>query len=72
MLLAGKSRIIYLLSGAHLGGIGHQQATLGPACDQDIDVTAAFPPGDHDVLPHIDDITPGGSWGVAVALYWYF
>ena len=37
VLLAGKSRIIYLLSGAHLGGIGHQQATLGPACDQDID-----------------------------------
>ncbi|HEY6295889.1 MAG TPA: PQQ-binding-like beta-propeller repeat protein, partial [Streptosporangiaceae bacterium] len=29
VLLAGKSRIIYLLSGAHLGGIGHQQATLG-------------------------------------------
>jgi outer membrane protein assembly factor BamB len=37
VLLAGKSRIIYLLSGAHLGGIGHQQATLGPACGQDID-----------------------------------
>ena len=29
VLLAGKSRIVYLLSGAHLGGIGHQQATLG-------------------------------------------
>ena len=37
VLLAGKSRIIYLLSGAHLGGVGHQQATLGPACSQDID-----------------------------------
>jgi polyvinyl alcohol dehydrogenase (cytochrome) len=37
VLLAGKSRIIYLLSGAHLGGIGHQQATLGPACGDDID-----------------------------------
>jgi polyvinyl alcohol dehydrogenase (cytochrome) len=37
VLLAGKSRIIYLLSGTHLGGIGHQQATLGPACGEDID-----------------------------------
>jgi outer membrane protein assembly factor BamB len=41
VLLAGKSRIIYLLSGAHLGGIGHQQATLGPACGDDIDGGAA-------------------------------
>jgi hypothetical protein len=31
VILAGKSRIIYLLDGAHLGGIGHQQATPGPA-----------------------------------------
>jgi outer membrane protein assembly factor BamB len=37
VVLAGKSRIVYLLSGAHLGGIGHQQATLGSACGQDID-----------------------------------
>ena len=29
VLLAGKSRIVYLLDGAHLGGIGHQEATLG-------------------------------------------
>ncbi|HJZ27691.1 MAG TPA: PQQ-binding-like beta-propeller repeat protein, partial [Streptosporangiaceae bacterium] len=29
VVLAGKSRIVYLLNGAHLGGIGHQQATLG-------------------------------------------
>ncbi len=49
VLLAGKSRIIYLLSGAHLGGIGHQQATLGggrdtivgSACSDDIDGGAA-------------------------------
>ena len=26
VLLAGKSRIVYLLDGAHLGGIGHQEA----------------------------------------------
>jgi outer membrane protein assembly factor BamB len=37
VLLTGKSRIIYLLSGAHLGGIGHPQATLGSACGDDVD-----------------------------------
>ncbi len=45
VILAGKSRIIYLLDGARLGGIGHQQATLGggqqaivgSACGDDID-----------------------------------
>jgi outer membrane protein assembly factor BamB len=37
VMLAGKSRIVYLLNGAHLGGIGHQQATLGSACGEDID-----------------------------------
>jgi outer membrane protein assembly factor BamB len=49
VLLAGKSRIIYLLNGAHLGGIGHQETTLGAsgsaitgsACSQDIDGGAA-------------------------------
>ncbi len=45
VMLAGKSRIVYLLNGAHLGGIGGQQATLadashaliGSACSNDID-----------------------------------
>jgi outer membrane protein assembly factor BamB len=37
VVLAGKSRIVYLLNGAHLGGIGGQQAALGPACGSDID-----------------------------------
>ena len=37
VLLAGKSRIVYLLDGARLGGIGHQQASLGSACSEDID-----------------------------------
>jgi len=45
VVLAGKSRIVYLLNGAHLGGIGGQQATLGDeshaingsACGNDID-----------------------------------
>ena len=37
VILAGKSRIVYLLNGAHLGGIGKEQATLGSACGEDID-----------------------------------
>jgi outer membrane protein assembly factor BamB len=49
VVLTGKSRIVYLLNGAHLGGIGHQQAELGDAdqaiigsaCGDDIDGGAA-------------------------------
>jgi outer membrane protein assembly factor BamB len=37
VILAGKSRIVYLLDGSHLGGIGRQQASLGSACNNDID-----------------------------------
>ena len=37
VVLAGKSRIVYLLNGAHLGGIGGQEASLGSACGDDID-----------------------------------
>ena len=37
VILTGKSRIVYLLSQAHLGGIGGQQAALGSACSHDID-----------------------------------
>ena len=37
VLLAGKSRIVFLLNRAHLGGIGGQEAKLGPACATDID-----------------------------------
>ena len=37
VLLAGKSRIAYLLNGAHLGGIGGQEASLAAACSEDID-----------------------------------
>ncbi len=37
VVLAGKSRIAYLLDGSHLGGIGGQQATLATGCPQDID-----------------------------------
>jgi outer membrane protein assembly factor BamB len=41
VLLAGKSRIAYLLSGTHLGGIGGEQATLHGVCGSDIDGGAA-------------------------------
>jgi outer membrane protein assembly factor BamB len=37
VILTGKSRIVYLLNRADLGGIGGQQAALGSACGQDID-----------------------------------
>lgn len=37
VVAAGKSGQAYLLSGAHLGGIGGQQATLAPACSEVID-----------------------------------
>lgn len=37
VMIAGKSDIVYLLSGARLGGIGGQQATLGSGCSDDID-----------------------------------
>jgi outer membrane protein assembly factor BamB len=37
VVLAGKSRIVYLLDGSHLGGIGGQEASLDAACSEDID-----------------------------------
>ena len=37
VLLAGKSRIAYLLNGMHLGGIGGQEASLAAVCSEDID-----------------------------------
>ncbi|HEY5265194.1 MAG TPA: PQQ-binding-like beta-propeller repeat protein [Acidimicrobiales bacterium] len=37
VVLAGKSRIVYLLSGAHLGGIGNGEASIPAACSNDID-----------------------------------
>lgn len=42
VLLTGKSRIVYLLNGAHLGGIGGQQAATGQVCGDDIDGGAAI------------------------------
>ena len=37
VIAAGKSQVVYLLNGTHLGGIGAQQARLGQACGNDID-----------------------------------
>ena len=37
VVAAGKSRIVYLLDGATLGGIGSQEASLPAACTSDID-----------------------------------
>ena len=37
VVLAGKSQVVYLLNGKHLGGIGKQQAELGPVCTTNID-----------------------------------
>jgi hypothetical protein len=37
VILAGKSDIVYLLNGSHLGGLGKQQASIGPVCSTNID-----------------------------------
>ncbi|HWF79212.1 MAG TPA: PQQ-binding-like beta-propeller repeat protein [Streptosporangiaceae bacterium] len=37
VIAAGKSQVVYLLDGRHLGGIGKQQAELFPACGSNID-----------------------------------
>ncbi len=37
VVVAGKSRIVYLLNGSDIGGIGGQQATLPSGCADDID-----------------------------------
>jgi len=36
VIAAGKSLVVYLLDGRHLGGIGKQQAKLGPVCYSNI------------------------------------
>jgi outer membrane protein assembly factor BamB len=37
VILAGKGQVIYLVNGKHLGGIGTQEAELGPVCSTNID-----------------------------------
>jgi outer membrane protein assembly factor BamB len=39
---AGKSPVVYLLNGVHLGGIGGQEASLSSVCSNDIDGGAAI------------------------------
>ena len=50
VMLAGKSRIVYLLNGAHLGGIGHQQAEPSGRPAATTSTAACRSPG-HDRLP---------------------
>jgi outer membrane protein assembly factor BamB len=42
VVLAGKSPFVYLLNGAHLGGIGNQEASLSSVCSNDIDGGSAI------------------------------
>lgn len=43
VIAAGKSLVVYLLNGRHLGGIGKQQAELGPVCGSNMDGGSADP-----------------------------
>jgi outer membrane protein assembly factor BamB len=56
VLLAGKSRIAYLLSGTHLGGIGGEQATLHGVCGSESDGGAAVQ-GSTVYLPCVGGVT---------------
>ena len=51
VVLAGKAPTVYLLNGAHLGGIGGQQASLTGACAGDIDGGVAACPATRCYLP---------------------
>ena len=42
VVLAGKSPVVYLLNGAHLGGTGNQEASLSSVCSNDIDGGSAI------------------------------
>jgi outer membrane protein assembly factor BamB len=37
VVAAGKSPVVYLLNGKHLGGVGNEEASLTGVCSQDID-----------------------------------
>lgn len=43
VILAGKSQVVYLLNGRHLGGIGAQEAELSPVCATNMDGGGADP-----------------------------
>jgi len=61
VLIAGKSRIAYLLNGAHLGGIGTQLASLGPVCSEDVDGGAAAEAGSTVYLPCVAGVVAVGA-----------
>ena len=42
VVLAGKSPVVYLLNGAHLGGIGAQETSVTSVCSNDIDGGSAI------------------------------
>jgi outer membrane protein assembly factor BamB len=76
VVLAGKSRIVYLLNGTALGGIGNQEAMLGAACSSDIDGgvavsgTTVFLPCYSGVIAVTTSATPPGLhllWSASVA-----
>jgi outer membrane protein assembly factor BamB len=71
VVAAGKSRTAYLLSGAHLGGIGGQQATLAAVCDQDVAGGTAVA-GTTVYLPCASGITAvrAARSGAALRLLW--
>lgn len=75
VVLAGKSPNVYLLNGAHLGGIGHPEAVLTGACSNDIDGGAAvvgntvyLPCLNGPVAVHVSTSPPGLSvlWRASV------
>ncbi len=55
VLIAGKARIVYLLDGSHLGGIGGEQASLASICSEDVDGGSALV-GDTVYLPCLSGI----------------
>jgi len=71
VLLTGKSQIVYLLNGAHLGGIGRPQAATGQVCGNDIDGGAAVV-GTTAYLPCLNGIIAvrAASSPAAVSLLW--
>jgi outer membrane protein assembly factor BamB len=71
VLLTGKSRIVYLLNGAHLGSIGGQQAATGQVCGSDIDGGVAVA-GTTAYLPCLSGIiaVQAASSPAAVSLAW--
>ena len=69
VVVAGKSKIVFLLDGAHLGGIGGQQAKLGPVCDEDIDGGMATA-GSTVYLPCLSGVVAVSAAGSGLRVLW--